>query len=319
MSRSSHPYTELDRKFLGRLEKNVLLSRHTTFGIGGPADRFAEVEDATLLAELLAAAREHRIPVFLLGEGSNLLVDDAGLRALVIRNRMGRVDFQGRTLRVEAGAGFHSLILETVEHGLGGLEFAAGIPGTVGGAVWGNAGCYGRSIGDFLVDARWIEPDGTIRRIEPSAFAFEYRESALKRNDCVLLEVTLELDEGDRGKSLQVIEDNLELRRRKHPQGQPCAGSYFKNIPPSHPEERRIPAGRLLDEVGAKGLRVGGAAVFEKHANIIVNLGGATARDVLQLAAEMKRRVRESFGIELEEEVTFVPADLKGRSTPVNG
>ncbi len=310
MASTSHPYTELDRRFPGLLQENIPLSRYTTFGIGGPADRFAEVGDPIRLAELLAAARESAVPVFLLGEGSNLLIDDAGLRALVIRNRMDRIHYEGQQVRVESGAGFHPLILDTVDHGLAGLEFAAGIPGTVGGAVWGNAGCYGRAIGDFLLRARWIEPDGRIREPERGDFDFAYRDSVLKRNGCVLLETVLELSPGNRQESRRIIEEKLALRRQKHPQEQACAGSYFKNIDPEEPGQQRIPAGRLLDEVGAKGLRVGDAAVFAKHANIIVNLGAATAREVLELAAEMKRRVREEFGIELHEEVRYVPAEL---------
>jgi UDP-N-acetylmuramate dehydrogenase len=312
MLSSAPAYDELDRRFPGRLQVDVPLASRTTFGIGGAADRLLEVEDEVLLAEVLGAARELSIPTFLLGGGSNLLIDDAGLRALVLVDRLRRRDYDGRRVRVEAGFGFHDLIEESVVRGLGGLEFAAGIPGTVGGAVWGNAGCYGQSIGDFLVRARWIDPDGRVREVGPEAFGFAYRESELKRNGCVLIDALLELDVGDAERSRGIIDENVALRHRKHPRFEPCAGSYFKNVPPPDPAARRIPAGKLLDECGAKELRVGGAAVFAQHANIIVNAGGATATDVLALAEEMKRRVRERFGIELEEEVTFVPADLSG-------
>ncbi len=308
-------YSELDERFPGRLQRDHPIAPHTTFKIGGNADRFVEVEDRVLLAELLAAARELKIPTFLMGGGSNLLFDDAGLRALVIADRMTQRTYEDRLLRVESGVGFHELILQSVEMGLSGLEFAAGIPGTVGGAVWGNAGCYGQSIGDFLVTARWIEKDGRVVEVGPAAFEFAYRESALKRNGNVLVDLALHLNEGNLKQSEATIRKNVKLRERKHPQGEPCAGSYFKNVPPLDPNDRRIPAGKLLEEVGAKSLRVGGAAVFHKHANIIINAGGATAREVLELAAEMKRRVREQFGIELEEEVTYVPPELKVPTT----
>jgi UDP-N-acetylmuramate dehydrogenase len=308
-------YSELDERFPGRLEKDHPIAPHTTFKIGGNADRFVEVTDRTLLAELLAAARELKIPTFLMGGGSNLLFDDAGLRALVIADRMTRRSYEDRMIRVESGVGFHELILQSVEKGLSGLEFAAGIPGTVGGAVWGNAGCYGQSIGDFLVTARWIEKDGRVVEVGPAAFEFAYRESALKRNGNVLVDFSLHLNPGDLAQSEATIRKNIELRQRKHPHGEPCAGSYFKNVPPLDPNDRRIPAGKLLEEVGAKSLRVGGATVFSKHANIIINAGGATARDVLELAAEMKRRVREQFGIELEEEVSYIPPELKAPTT----
>ncbi|HKI83086.1 MAG TPA: UDP-N-acetylmuramate dehydrogenase, partial [Candidatus Krumholzibacteria bacterium] len=245
-----------------------------------------------------------------MGGGSNLLFDDAGLRALVIADRMTQKTYEGRLIRVESGVGFHELILQSVEQGLSGLEFAAGIPGTVGGAVWGNAGCYGQSIGDFLVTARWIEKDGRVVEVGPAAFEFAYRDSALKRNGNVLVDFALHLNEGNLAQSEATIRKNVQLRERKHPHGEPCAGSYFKNVPPLDPNDRRIPAGKLLEDVGAKSLRVGGAAVFHKHANIIINAGGATAKDVLTLAAEMKRRVREQFGIELEEEVSYIPPEL---------
>lgn len=308
-------YSELDERFPGRLEKDHPIAPHTTFKIGGNADRFVEVADRILLAELLAAARELKIPTFLMGGGSNLLFDDAGLRALVIADRMTQRSYEDRMIRVESGVGFHELILQSVEKGLGGLEFAAGIPGTVGGAVWGNAGCYGQSIGDFLVTARWIEEDGRLVEVGRAAFEFAYRESALKRNGNVLVDLSLHLNEGNLAQSEATIRKNIELRERKHPHGEPCAGSYFKNVPPLDPNDRRIPAGKLLEEVGAKSLRVGGAAVFHKHANIIINAGGATAHDVLELAAEMKRRVREQFGIELEEEVSYIPSELNVPTT----
>ncbi len=312
-------YSELDLRFPGRLQIDHPIAPYTTFKIGGKADRFVEVEDRVLLAELLGAARELKIPIFLMGGGSNLLFDDEGLRALVIAVRMMHRSYEDRTIRVEAGVGFHELILETVAKGLSGLEFAAGIPGTVGGALWGNAGCYGQSIGDFLVSARWIQSDGRLAEVGPGDFHFAYRESALKRNGNVLVDLSLHLDEGKREQSQATIRKNVELRERKHPQIEPCAGSYFKNVPPLDPNERRIPAGKLLEEVGAKALRVGGAAVFHKHANIIINAGGATAKDVLTLATEMKRRVREQFGIELEEEVSYVPPQLNVPTTPTHG
>jgi UDP-N-acetylmuramate dehydrogenase len=305
-------YDELDLRFPGLLQRNVPLAPRTTFQIGGPADRLAEVSDEGAFAELLAAARELRIPCFVLGGGSNLLIDEQGLRGLVVVNHLRRKRYDGELLHADGGLGFHDIIVDVVAHGLGGLEFAAGIPGTLAGAVWGNAGCYGQAIGDFLVEARWIARDGRLRKVGPEAFGFVYRDSKLKRNGAILVDMTLRLPQGDRARSEQIIRDNVQLRWEKHPHGEPCAGSYFKNVPPPDPTERRIPAGRLLEEVGAKLLHVGGAAVFEKHANIIINRGSATASDVLTLAAEMKRRVRERFGIELEEEVTYIPPDLKG-------
>jgi UDP-N-acetylmuramate dehydrogenase len=290
------------------------LAPRTTFRIGGPADRLAEVDDEVALGELIAAARELRVPCFVLGGGSNLLIDERGVRGLVLVNHLRRKQYQGDLLHADGGLGFHDIIVDVVEHGLSGLEFAAGIPGTLAGAVWGNAGCYGQAIGDFLVEARWIARDGRICTVGRRDFGFVYRDSELKRNGAILLGMTLQLPAGDRPRSEQIIRENIQLRWEKHPHTEPCAGSYFKNVPPPDPRERRIPAGRLLEEVGAKSLSVGGAAVFAKHANIIINRGQATSADVRALAAEMKRRVRERFGVELEEEVTYIPPDLKGVS-----
>jgi UDP-N-acetylmuramate dehydrogenase len=307
-------YDELDARFPGRLRRGVPLAERTSFRIGGAAAILAEVQSASLMAELLAAARELALPCFLLGGGSNLLIDESGIHGLVLVNQMRSQRYDGDLLRIDGGVGFNDTILDVVEHGLGGLEFAAGIPGTLGGAVWGNAGCYGQAIGDFLVEARWIDRRGKIETVGPDAFAFVYRDSKLKRNGAVLLDMVLQLLPGDRARSESIIAENMGLRWQKHPHLEPCAGSYFKNVPPPDPSQRRIPAGRLLEEVGAKSLSVGGAAIFPKHANIIINRGGATASDVRALAAEMKRRVGLQFGIELEEEVTYIPPDLKGCS-----
>jgi len=220
-------------------------------------------------------------------------------------------------VHVECGADFTDLILRCRDQGLAGLEFAAGIPGSVGGALYGNAGCYGEDIGRYTVECTIATPDGAMVETRPAAwFEFAYRDSLLKRDARVLLSCLLQLRSGDRGESTRIIEEKLEIRRVKHPQWrtEPTAGSYFKNLPPDwrmpgaklSPGTHRVAAGQLLDECDCRGLRIGDAMVFEKHANIIVNVGRATAREVLQLAAEMKRRVREKFAVELEEEVMYL-------------
>ncbi len=294
--------------------EGVPLGERTTLRVGGPARWLVEVQDAPTLARALAAAHDHGTRVLLLGGGSNLLVADGGFDGLVIHNRVGGVDIEGETATVASGETFHDVIEQLADAGLAGLGFAAGVPGSVGGAVFGNAGCYGQAIGDRITEVTLVGPDGQGRRaVSPDQLSFEYRNTAIQASGEVVESITLRLEPGDRGALRREIEDNLDVRRTKHPVDLPSAGSYFKNLPPEEPGGRRVAAGLLLDRCGCKGLRVGDAAVFERHANIIVNLGSATAADVLALADEMKRRVAQRFGVDLTEEVRHVgPAATTG-------
>jgi UDP-N-acetylmuramate dehydrogenase len=317
MERTTTIEERLRRVVGGRLLTREPLRHHTTFRIGGPADFYVEARTPEELIASLRAGAEAGVNVFLLGGGSNLLVSDEGFRGLVVRNACDRIDFDGTAVHVECGADFLDLIRRSVDRGLAGLAFAAGIPGSVGGALYGNAGCYGEDIGSFTVECTVATPDGArVETLPASWFRFAYRDSRLKREPRVLVSCVLQLRAGDRGALAKEVEEKLEIRRNKHPQWriEPTAGSYFKNLPPDwqmpgarhSPGTRRVPAGQLLDECGCRGLRVGDAMVYAKHANIIVNAGRASAGDVLELAADMKRRVRERFGVELEEEVMFL-------------
>jgi UDP-N-acetylmuramate dehydrogenase len=306
------------RKALGeRLLTREPLRHHTTLRIGGAADFFfaAATQDELVIA--LRTAREAALPVFLLGGGSNLLVSDEGFRGLVVRNAIEAIEFDGTVAQVGGGADFLHLIRQCRDRDLAGLEFAAGIPGSVGGAIHGNAGCYGQDIGQCTIEGTFTTLDGVSIETRPAAwFQFGYRDSILKRDPRVLISCLLQFRPGAGGEIQKVIDEKLEIRRVKHPQWrvEPTAGSYFKNLPPDwrmpgaklSPGTRRVAAGQLLDEVGCRGLRVGDAVVYEKHANIIVNAGRATAREVLELAEIRKARVRERFAVELEEEVMFV-------------
>ena len=318
MTRTIATIEERLRKVLGpRLLTQEPLRHHTTFRIGGPADFYFAAQSADEMVTALRAGHETGLPGFLLGGGSNLLVSDEGFRGLVIRNAAETLQFEGTAVHAECGADFTDTILRCRDHGLAGLEFAAGIPGSVGGALYGNAGCYGEDIGSFTVECTLASMDGARVETLPAAwFEFGYRDSRLKREPHVLLSCLLNLRRGDPVESQRIIDEKLEVRRVKHPQWriEPTAGSYFKNLPPDwqmpgaklSPGTRRVAAGQLLDECDCRGLRIGDAMVFAKHANIIVNAGHATAREVLELAAEMKRRVREKFSVELEEEVMFL-------------
>ncbi len=303
------------------------LRLHTTLRIGGPADFFYAARSPERLVTALQVGHELGLPVFVLGGGSNLLVSDAGVRGLVVRNACDEVEFEGTMARVGCGADFLGFIERCRDRSLAGLEFAAGIPGTIGGALYGNAGCYGQDLGSRVIDCTHATPDGATVETRPAEwYGFGYRDSRLKRDPRVLLSCRLQLAPGERVAIQREIDEKLEIRRVKHPDWhfEPTAGSYFKNLPPEwqrpgaqhSPGTRRVAAGQLLEECGCRGLRVGDAVVFAKHANIIVNAGGASAADVLALAEEMKSRVRERFGVTLEEEVMFLgerPPGSEGR------
>ncbi|MBI5168209.1 MAG: UDP-N-acetylmuramate dehydrogenase [Candidatus Eisenbacteria bacterium] len=293
------------------------LRHHTTFRIGGPADFFVTARTTDVLVQALRLAHQLGMPVFLLGGGSNLLVSDDGLRGMVIRNACERVEFDGTAAFVEGGADYLEFIAKCRDQALAGLAYAAGIPGSVGGALYGNAGCYGQDIGARVIECTVATLDGAKVETHPASwFAFEYRDTRLKREPHVILSCLLQLEAGERAAIQREMDEKLEIRRVKHPQWrtEPTAGSYFKNLPPGFqvpglphsPGTHRIPAGALLDACDARGLRVGDAAVFAKHANILVNAGHATARDMLALAETLKARVRAKFGVELEEEVMFL-------------
>ena len=313
--------TSIEEKLRRALGDGLLtqepLKHHTTFRIGGPADYYFAARTPDQLVTALRTADDLGVPSFLLGGGSTLLVSDGGFRGLVVRNAIDAIEFDGSAAHVGCGADFLDLIYRCRDRDLSGLEFAAGIPGSVGGALYGNAGCYGQDIGSFVIECTHVTPDGRKVETRPADwYEFAYRDSRLKRDPRALLTCLLQFRKGMRDGIQKVIDEKLEIRRVKHPQWrmEPTAGSYFKNLPPDwrmpgaklSPGTHRVAAGQLLDECGVRGMRVGDAMVFPKHANIIVNVGHAAAAEVLELAATMKRLVRERFKVELEEEVMFL-------------
>jgi UDP-N-acetylmuramate dehydrogenase len=286
------------------------LSEHTSYGIGGPAALLALAVRVEQVAAALAFAHRERIPALFLGGGTNLLVSDRGFDGLVLRLAIDGVSIGdgGRSVTVGAGVATARLVERVVAEGFAGLEFAAGLPGTIGGAISGNAGCFGSAIGDRLTGATLITRDGAVVEVrDPSWFAFGYRCSRITQEGAVVARATFAVEPGDRAHIEEIAAERVAVRRQKHPApGAKTAGSYFKNLPPESPGGLRRAAGALLDQVGAKAMRVGDAVVFEKHANIIVNAGSASARDVLALAEKMRAAVLDRFGVELEPEVRFV-------------
>lgn len=288
--------------------RDVPLAPLTTFRIGGLADLFVEARSRAALVEAVRAARVHRVPCFVLAGGSNLLVDDAGIRGLVIHNIAAEVRREATRLTVGSGLPLGGLLEAAAREGLTGLEFAAGIPGSVGGAVYGNAGAYGKSMQDVLVRVSLLTADDRVVEVGPEALGFTYRTSALKTTGDLVLDATFQLAPGEPERIRRAMHEIVEIREAKHPDAARfgSAGSYFKNLPPPTPGARRTPAGLLLEQVGAKGMSVGRAMVAREHANFIVNPGGATAADVLELARRLKALVRDRFGVMLEEEVLYV-------------
>ena len=293
---------------------SVPLHDYSNFKIGGTADFFFEAASNKELVDAVICVREASVPYYIIGGGYNLLFDDIGFRGLIIKNGVKGIQKKEGIPELEAfaGAPLEDLLRFCVEQGLGGLEFAAGIPGTLGGAVFGNAGAFEQSIGDFLKEALLLDAKGRQVQVGRDYFEFKYRHSFLKEKHDVLLSAVFELRE-EEGKTIKaLIDGNLEKREKKHPPHDlPCAGSYFKN--PVLSSGERVPAAYFLEKIGAKKLKVGGAAVYSGHSNFIVNQENASAQDVVQLAQELKRRVKETFDVELEEEVIFLPA---GPSTP---
>lgn len=284
-----------------RWKRNVPLARYTSFRIGGPAAWFAIVESEEEIALVQSAARRLGLPVVILGGGTNVLVSDRGVRAVVVR--LGRafswIEWEegAEAVPVSAGAAvpLKKLVLQSVERSLEGLEWAEGIPGTLGGGLLMNAGAFGGEIADVLQGVRGVDSDGRAQWIPRSSLRFGYRHFDLPRG-FVVTAVRLLLRPGNPVAIRERCRAAKEKREQRQPRGFPNAGSVFKN-PPGHY------AGKLIEAVGLRGFRLGQAMFSPQHANFIVNLGAARAREVCALMREAQRRVRERFGIELEPEI----------------
>ena len=295
-----------------RLMKDHSLAPLTTLKIGGPADWYFPAHTPDELAEAMQCAREGGIAVTFLGDGSNVLISDLGIRGLVIHNRAQEIERRGNNLYAQSGALLCDLVNRSRTEALTGLEFAAGIYGSVGGAVFGNAGAYGKAMADILLAATVLTREGKQMTVASSDFEFTYRRSACRDKGWIVLDTEFGFQPADAEAVGAEIDRIIAVRATKLPTDLPSAGSYFKNIEDPTAEHGKVPAGRLLEAIGSKSMRVGGAGVFEKHANVIVNLGGATAADVLALAKEMKNAVLAAYGIELHPEVRFLGEPMPG-------
>lgn len=288
------------------LKTNEPLAPHTTFRIGGPADFFYQAYTPDELIKGINTAKELNLTYFIIGGGSNLLISDSGFRGLVIKNLCRKILLQDNKITAQSGTSVSEVVELSVEQGLAGLEFAAGFYGTLGGAVYGNAGAFGRSICNVFEEGIILTPKGSLETVNRDYFEFDYRYTKLKISKDILLSATLVLENGERERIKNKVEENIKLRKSKLPENQGSAGSFFKNIKSSRTGSAGVSAGYLLEQVGAKGMRVGDAMVFPKHANIIVNAGKAKSEEVKTLAQTLKSRVKQKFNIELEEEVIYL-------------
>jgi UDP-N-acetylmuramate dehydrogenase len=282
-----------------RPRRDESLAGHTTMRVGGPADLLVEARDARELGDLVRLARARNIPYVVLGRGSNLVVSDVGIRGLVILSRAEGYRIEGDRLIAEAGMPLARAATVTGRAGLAGLEFGLAIPGTVGGAVWANAGAHGSDVAAVLESVSVLREDGTEAKEAAASLELQYRDSRFKRRPQLILGAVFRL----RPDAPDVIRKRLEeirsWRQAHQPIGLPSAGSVFRN--PAGDS-----AGRLIDACGLKGARVGGATISEKHANFIVNDREATAADVRGLAEMARREVSRRFGVELTYEVQYL-------------
>jgi len=289
------------KEILPELEENVLLKDYTTFKIGGKAKYFYIAESTEDLVKAVLTSKKCSLPFFVLGGGSNILVADKGFNGLVIRILNTKYLILNTKISAEAAVPLSPLAKKSAEGNLTGLEWGIGIPGTVGGAIKGNAGAFGGSMADIIKQVEVYDiNDEKTRILQKQDCEFVYRGSVFKKNpNLIILSAELELQKGEKDKIEEKMKEYLNYRKERQPLGFPSAGSVFKN--PSD-----VSAGQLVDQCGLKGKRIGNVQISEKHANFIVNLGDGKAEDVLKLINIMKKQVKDKFNIQLEEEIQYV-------------
>ena len=279
------------------------MSAHTTFRVGGPADCLVEIRDKEELRKIRAVLQTAEIPFFVMGNGSNLLVSDEGYRGVILKVQscMNQIRVDGNAIIAQAGATMAAVARAALEHGLTGLEFASGIPGTIGGGITMNAGAYGGEMCQVVRSVEVIDSDGNLRILSNADMQFDYRTSAIKDKPITVTEVTLDLTPGDPVQIKALMDDLAARRRDKQPLEYPSAGSTFKRPTGNF-------AGKLIQDAGLRGYAVNGAMVSEKHCGFVVNTtpGVTTAADIMQLIRHIQKTVNDQFNIKLEPEVIFL-------------
>jgi UDP-N-acetylmuramate dehydrogenase len=309
-----------------KIKEKIPLKEYTTFKIGGPARYFFVAKSKEDLKNAILWAKKKKLPFFILGAGSNVLFSDKGFKGLVIKIQNSNLKIQNENSKFKiicgAGVPLMKLVFKSSEIGATGLENLAGIPGTLGGAIWGNAGAFGREIGDLVEEVKVLDVGGSkleVKKLKNKDCKFGYRDSIFKKKEnWIILEATLKLEKEKKKEIEEKIKEILKLRKEKQPLEFPSAGSVFKNVPIEKvPKEIRekfkekikngfLPAGVLIEAAGLKGFQIGGAKISEKHANFIVNIGEAKASDVKELMEKIKKEVKKKFKIQLEEEIKLV-------------
>lgn len=287
--------------------ENEPMKRHTSFKIGGPADYLVMPSGASHMAYITALCMDNGVPFFVMGNGTNLIVSDGGIRGVVIKTcgSFNSYRLEGEELVADSGVLLSELSGVALENGLTGLEFASGIPGTLGGAVTMNAGAYGPEMKDVVVETEFLDAGGVVRRLTGEEHEFGYRTSCLQRHGGLVLSSRLRLKRGNREEIKALMEDLNARRKRTQPLELPSAGSVFRR-----PEGYYT--GKLIQDCGLKGMRIGGAEISGKHCGFIVNTGNATARDVTALIRHVQDTVMEKFGVKLVTEVKFVGEERVG-------
>lgn len=301
-----------------KFEDNFPLSKITTLGIGGPARQFVMASSSEELIQAIAYANQMKITYQVIGGGSNLLISDEGVNRLIIKNEGEGIKKDIRFLTVKSGTVLQHLVDFSIANNLSGLQKLTGIPGTVGGAVFGNAGAYGQTISDFIREVA-IFNGKEILRLQKDECEFSYRDSIFKKNPYIILEIVFKLDVGKDSELRKEADDILEKRLVKYPADIKCPGSFFKNLVAANlpkdildriPEEKivygKLPAGSLLEEVGAKGDSLGDIEIANYHANLFINKGVGSAKDFYDLAKKYEKLVYEKYGIKLEPEVQLI-------------
>ena len=313
---------ELKDLFGDRLKESELMSRHTNFRIGGPARFFVEVKTVDELKKVLEIARKFACATFVFGGGSNTLVSDNGFDGIVIKMAMREIQIDGTRVQADAGVLMTMLSRRVCDAGWSGLEWAISLPGTLGGAVRGNAGCFGGETKDQLIESMVLS-NGTIETRSKAELGFAYRESFIKHSSDIVVSATFELKIGEKIEIQEKMNTFLARRKASQPTDAGSAGCMFKNYEISSEDElqrlklkldlpaemsvsRQISVGWLIDQLDLKGMQIGGAKISDKHGNFLVNTGNATVDDVVQLIAFVKTRARDVYGIILQEEVQYV-------------
>jgi UDP-N-acetylmuramate dehydrogenase len=309
------------------ISEKVLLSRYTRFGIGGPADVLAEIGSESSFVRALRIVKASGAAYTVIGGGTNLIVSDAGFPGIVLRFTARAVDNDGVVIRAQAGAELQALVDFSIGEGLRGIETMTGIPGSVGAAVYGNAGAYGHSINERVRSVRFFD-GATTREIGNTECDFRYRESVFKqRKDWFIFSTDLAMDPAASGELRRTADEIFKIRLAKYPADMKCAGSIFKNlllaelsddvkrqVPREVIREGKVPSAYFLEQVGAKGIQNGGIRVADYHANLIYNQGSGTAAQLCAIISDLKHRVRERFGLNLDEEVQYIGFPMDGEA-----